>query len=123
MPIPLHVSFDHGDGERRVCGVALLDVAGVARSEVVVCPMFVSGPGVVRHVNDPVEQFYRAVPDRVLEEFFAVGAEAFFVAPEDLEREEPALYRLLREFFRQDPAQDKRNGGREAPVFDDRSNA
>ena len=51
-----------------------------------------------------------------LEEFFAVGAEAFFVAAEELEREEPRLYRLLAEFFRQDPAEDKRNGGLPAPV-------
>ena len=49
------------------------------------------------------------------------GSEAFFVAPEDLEREEPELYRLLAEFFRQDPARDKRNGGREAPVDAKRS--
>ena len=59
--------------------------------------------------------------DAALEEFFAVGAEAFFVAPEDLEPEEPELYRLLAEFFRQDPARDKRNGGPEAPVAADRS--
>ena len=39
-----------------------------------------------------------------LEEFFAVGTEAFFVAPDDLEAEQPGLYRLLAEFFRQDPA-------------------
>jgi Mlc titration factor MtfA (ptsG expression regulator) len=50
-----------------------------------------------------------------LEEFFAVGSEAFFVAPEDLEREEPELYRLLAEFFRQEPARDKRNGAARPP--------
>jgi len=74
-------------------------------------------------VDDEEETFLDPYGAEALEEFFAVGAEAFFVAPEDLEREEPALYRLLGEFFRQDPAQDKRNGGREAPVADDRSNA
>jgi Mlc titration factor MtfA (ptsG expression regulator) len=50
-----------------------------------------------------------------------VGAEAFFVAPDELEREESRLYRLLVEFFRQDPALDKRNGDREAPVVAERS--
>jgi MtfA peptidase len=39
-----------------------------------------------------------------LEEFFAVASEAFFVAPAELEGEAPHLYRLLAEFFRQDPA-------------------
>jgi len=74
--------------------------------------------------EDPDRDGLRETPARVtrsLEEFFAVGAEAFFVAPEDLEREEPDLYRLLAEFFRQDPARDKRNGGREAPVAAERS--
>jgi MtfA peptidase len=40
-----------------------------------------------------------------LEEFFAVAAEVFFVAPRALEDEEPRTYSLLKEFFRQDPAQ------------------
>jgi MtfA peptidase len=38
------------------------------------------------------------------EEFFAVAAEAFFVAPTALADEHPALYRLLSGYFRQDPA-------------------
>lgn len=39
-----------------------------------------------------------------VDEFFAVAAEAFFVAPDDLLREHPDLYELLRGFFRQDTA-------------------
>jgi len=39
-----------------------------------------------------------------LEEFFAVAAEAFFVAPAELRQEQPRLYELLAGFFRQDPA-------------------
>lgn len=39
-----------------------------------------------------------------VEEFFAVAAEAFFVAPAALRAEEPALYGLLAGFLRQDPA-------------------
>ena len=62
------------------------------------------------------ETFLDPYGAEALEEFFAVGAEAFFVAPEELEREEAALYGLLVEFFRQNPAQDKKDGGREAPV-------
>ena len=38
------------------------------------------------------------------EEFFAVAAEAFFVAPRALLDESPRLYELLRGFFKQDPA-------------------
>jgi hypothetical protein len=39
-----------------------------------------------------------------LEEFFAVAAEAFFVAPAELAVELPRVYPLLKTFFRQDPA-------------------
>ena len=38
------------------------------------------------------------------EEFFAVAVEAFFVAPKPFKKEQPALYRLLASYFRQDPA-------------------
>jgi hypothetical protein len=37
-------------------------------------------------------------------EFFAVATEAFFVVPETLREREPALYGVLRDFYRQDPA-------------------
>jgi len=39
-----------------------------------------------------------------VEEFFAVAVEAFFVAAGPFKREQPEMYALLREFFRQDPA-------------------
>jgi len=38
-----------------------------------------------------------------LDEFFAVATEAFFVTPDALSREQPALFRLLAEYFQQDP--------------------
>ena len=38
------------------------------------------------------------------EEFFAVAAEAFFVAPHELKLEHAALYGLLARYFKQDPA-------------------
>ena len=38
------------------------------------------------------------------DEFFAVASEAFFVTPRELKEEQPALYRLLSSYFRQDPA-------------------
>ena len=38
-------------------------------------------------------------------EFFAVVTEAFFDMPLDLRAEHPRLYELLREYYRQDPAQ------------------
>lgn len=39
-----------------------------------------------------------------IEEFFPVAAEAFFVAPQALKDEQPALYELFAGYFRQDPA-------------------
>jgi MtfA peptidase len=39
-----------------------------------------------------------------LDEFFAVASEAFFVAPEAMKREHPALYGVFVRFYRQDPA-------------------
>jgi Mlc titration factor MtfA (ptsG expression regulator) len=38
------------------------------------------------------------------DEFFAVASEAFFVTPRELHEEQPALYRLLASYYRQDPA-------------------
>ena len=58
-------------------------------------------------VDDGEETFLDPYGAEALEEFFAVGAEAFFVAPAELLNESPRLYRLLAEFFRQDPAADK----------------
>ncbi|MBK5288900.1 MAG: zinc-dependent peptidase [Acidimicrobiia bacterium] len=37
-------------------------------------------------------------------EFFAVATEAFFDMPQQLRHREPALYEVLRDFYRQDPA-------------------
>jgi MtfA peptidase len=38
------------------------------------------------------------------DEFFAVASEAFFVTPQALKEEQPAMYRLLASFYAQDPA-------------------
>jgi MtfA peptidase len=40
-----------------------------------------------------------------IEEFFAVASETFFVAPIEFRHEEPELYELLCDFFRQRPAE------------------
>lgn len=42
-----------------------------------------------------------------LQEFFPVAAEAFFVHPDGLLQDDPALYDLLRRYFSQDPAADR----------------
>jgi Mlc titration factor MtfA (ptsG expression regulator) len=42
-------------------------------------------------------------------EFFAVATEAFFDRPVDLEAHEPALYGVLADFYRQDPARRDRS--------------
>lgn len=44
------------------------------------------------------------------EEFFAVACEAFFVAPIELQFDHPAIYDLLANFFRQDPAEAVQSG-------------
>jgi MtfA peptidase len=40
------------------------------------------------------------------EEFFAVASEAFFVSPQAMKKEHPALYGMFLRFYRQDPAAD-----------------
>jgi Mlc titration factor MtfA (ptsG expression regulator) len=51
--------------------------------------------------NDTVLDPYGA---EAVEEFFAVAVEAFFVAPESMRQEHPALHELFAGYFRQDPA-------------------
>ncbi|MEO8526716.1 MAG: M90 family metallopeptidase [Caldimonas sp.] len=49
------------------------------------------------------ETFLDPYGAEALEEFFAVAAEAFFVAPVEFKAEQSRAYDLLRAFFRQDP--------------------
>ena len=60
-------------------------------------------------VDSGRETFLDPYGAEAVEEFFAVAAETFFVAPLEFRREEPVLYRLLGAFFRQSPA-DAANG-------------
>ena len=53
--------------------------------------------GTLKSGTDP---YAAEAPD----EFFAVASESFFVTPQALEAEQPALYRLLASYYRQDPA-------------------
>ena len=46
------------------------------------------------------------------EEFFAVASEAFFVSAHGLRDEHPALYAMLRRYYRQDPAERQRPAAR-----------
>ena len=55
-------------------------------------------------IDEGEETFLDPYAAESLEEFFAVGAEVFFVAPDELEAELPRAYALLQSFFRQDPA-------------------
>ena len=50
--------------------------------------------------RDPLDPYGGTNPA----EFFAVATEAFFDAGVALERDEPAVYEVLRDFYRQDPA-------------------
>ncbi len=49
------------------------------------------------------------------EEFFAVASERFFTAPVSLERRLPEIYRLLSQFYLQDPAERRRASKKNAP--------
>jgi MtfA peptidase len=55
-----------------------------------------------RGYDDPLLGSYAGVDPA---EFFAVITEIFFDLPVELEDAKPALYRVLRDFYRQDPAQ------------------
>ena len=69
-----------------------------------------------RRADREADTFLDPYAAESLEEFFAVGSEAFFVAPATLRTEQPRLYRLLAEFYRQDPERDaNEQGDREAP--------
>jgi MtfA peptidase len=74
--------------ERRAWGEVLM--AGYDR----LCERIVCG---YETVLDP---YAAESPD----EFFAVASEAFFVTPQALKEEQPAMYRLLASFYKQDPA-------------------
>jgi Mlc titration factor MtfA (ptsG expression regulator) len=70
-----------------------------------------------RRADRDDETFLDPYAAESLEEFFAVGSEAFFVAPATLKAEQPRLYRLLAEFYRQDPERDRtEQGGQPAPL-------
>ena len=58
-------------------------------------------------IDEGEETFLDPYAAESLEEFFAVAAEVFFVAPDELEAELPTTYALLRSFFRQDPARSR----------------
>jgi MtfA peptidase len=55
-------------------------------------------------VDDGFETVLDPYGAEALEEFFAVGSEAFFVSAAALKAEQPALYELFAGFYRQDPA-------------------
>ena len=63
-----------------------------------------------RRIDREAETFLDPYGAQSLEEFFAVASEAFFVAPTTLLREQPRVYRLLSELYRQDPMQDLEHG-------------
>ena len=59
-----------------------------------------------RAVDAGAETFLDPYGAEGIEEFFPVAAEAFFVAPHALREEQPQLYDLFVDYFRQDPGQE-----------------
>jgi Mlc titration factor MtfA (ptsG expression regulator) len=55
-------------------------------------------------VDDGVDTLLDPYGAEAIDEFFAVAAEAFFVAAEPMQQEHPALYGLFADYFKQDPA-------------------
>lgn len=60
--------------------------------------------GFVEAVDRGQETFLDPYGAEAIEEFFAVAAEAFFVAADELKAEQPRVYALLSAFFRQETA-------------------
>ena len=58
----------------------------------------------VRRVDAGEDTFLDPYGAEAPAEFFAVASEAFFVSPQGLKREHPALYGVFVRFYRQDPA-------------------
>lgn len=58
----------------------------------------------IRHTGDDQALWIDEYAAESPAEFFAVASEYFFDLPEALRQHEPDVYRLLREFYRQDPA-------------------
>lgn len=57
-------------------------------------------------VDDDIETLLDPYGATGIDEFFAVAAETFFVAPKEMRAEHPELYGLLARYFRQNPALD-----------------
>jgi Mlc titration factor MtfA (ptsG expression regulator) len=57
-----------------------------------------------QRIDDGEDTLIDPYGGEAVEEFFAVAVEAFFVAPAAMRTEEPAMYDLLADFFKQDPA-------------------
>jgi MtfA peptidase len=93
--------LDLRDG--RADGIPVLDSAAACRAWHAVlmteydrfCERVVCGYDTV------LDPYAAEAPD----EFFAVASETFFVTPQALQEEQPAMYRLLASYYRQDPAQ------------------
>ncbi|MEO7055571.1 MAG: M90 family metallopeptidase [Caldimonas sp.] len=56
-----------------------------------------------RRIDHGEDTFLDPYGAEAIEELFAVASEAFFVAPRELRTEQPRIYALLAEFFKQDP--------------------
>ncbi len=92
--------LDRGDGALNGMP-ALPDAPSRARWQAVLAPAYAAFCQAVERGRPSALDPYGA---HSIEEFFAVATEAFFVLPADLRDEQPALYRLLADWFRQDPA-------------------
>ncbi len=92
--------LDMGDGEAD--GVPPMADAGKRESWIVVIDAeFERFAAAVDRGEETLLDPYGATE---VSEFFAVAAESFFVTPDAMLAEQPALYRLLAGYFRQDPA-------------------
>jgi MtfA peptidase len=93
--------LDLRDG--RADGIPLLDSADACRHwHAILMPEYDRFcERVVCGYETVLDPYAAEAPD----EFFAVASEAFFVTPQALKEEQPAMYRLLASYYRQDPAQ------------------
>jgi Mlc titration factor MtfA (ptsG expression regulator) len=111
-----------GDDEATVYNVVIhefahvLDMADGVADGVPLLPNTAARDAWIECIDAEYERFADRIDDgddtslldpygaEAVEEFFAVAAEAFFVAPQAMRREHPALYDLFASYFRQSPA-------------------
>ncbi|MFM7854861.1 MAG: zinc-dependent peptidase [Flammeovirgaceae bacterium] len=71
----------------------------------------------MQHVQENANHFFRAYAFKSIEEFFAVAVENFFERSTAFLQQQPELYRILAQLFKQDPSQFYALRTQQKPLF------